>query len=270
MEDLTIGLVCMHAEPGRINENLGTTARIARQAASKGAGIVCFPECSLTGYSLERQQVEKSALLLGEAEFLLKRVAEDSGVVILAGLAEKSEGAEPFISQMIVGPKGLIGVHRKTHLGPPEKGIYQAADSLETFCAGGAAVGIELCWETHFPEISTAMALGGAEILFCPHASPRGTGKEKLQSWLRHLPARAFDNGVYVVACNQVGETSAGYSFPGVAVVIGPDGRVDATYTGNEERILFASLQASKLINTRENRMAYFLPHRRPSLYELA
>ncbi len=259
----------MHAEPGQVDENLAVIARFTAEAAAKGADIVCFPECSLTGYSLDPGQANACAISLDRAGSLLNAVARDSGVVVIAGLAEDSGDAGFFITQVVVGPEGLIGVHRKSHLGPPERGLYQATGTIGTVSFRGITAGIQLCYETHFPEISTTMALSGAEVLFCPHASPRGTGEEKLLSWLRHLPARAFDNGVFVVACNQVGKTSAGFSFPGVAVVIGPDGRVDATYTGNEERILLASLQATKLINIRENRMAYFLPHRRPPLYKL-
>jgi len=268
MEDLTIGAVCMHAEPGRVDENLATIARLTREAAAKGADVVCFPECSLTGYSLDRGQGEGGSLSLSLAGSLLTPIAGDSGVVILAGFAEDSGRGKPFITQMVVGPGGYIGVHRKTHLGPPEKGSYQAADAIETFSFRGTTVGIQLCYETHFPEISTTMALKGAEVFFCPHASPRGTGKEKLENWLRHLPARAFDNGVFVVACNQAGKTSAGFSFPGIAVVIGPDGRIDAMYTGNEERVLMTSLQSARILNIRQNRMKYFLPQRRPSLYK--
>jgi N-carbamoylputrescine amidase len=112
------------------------------------------------------------------------------------------------------------------------------------------------------------MALIGADILFVPHASPRGNPEEKLQSWLRHLEARAFDNGVFVLACNQVGKTEEGFWFPGVAVVLGPDGRVLAKYVGEEEKILFATLDAEMLHDVRLHRMKYFLPQRRPELYK--
>ena len=55
-----------------------------------------------------------------------------------------------------------------------------------------------------------------------PHASPRGEPKDKRHSWLRHLPGRAFDNALFVVACNQVGRTGEGYSFPGVCLAFDP------------------------------------------------
>jgi N-carbamoylputrescine amidase len=112
------------------------------------------------------------------------------------------------------------------------------------------------------------MALEGADVLFIPHASPRGDAESKLSSWLRHLTARAFDNGIFVVACNQVGRTEEGFYFPGVAVVVGPDGQVLATQTVRDEGILYATLEAGMLTDVREHRMRYFLPGRRPQLYK--
>ena len=84
---------------------------------------------------------------------------------------------------------------------------------------------------------------------------------------MRHLPARAFDNGVFIVACNQVGSNSDDFLFPGVALVLGPDGKILAKYTGREERILFADLKADCLQDVRLHRMKYFIPQRRPGLY---
>ena len=84
---------------------------------------------------------------------------------------------------------------------------------------------------------------------------------------MRHLPGRAFDNGVFVVACNQVGRTGEGLSFPGVALAIGPTGQVIASYCGNEDRMLLADLRMEELRAVREHRMRYFVPNRRPELY---
>ncbi|MBE9572362.1 MAG: nitrilase, partial [Proteobacteria bacterium] len=84
---------------------------------------------------------------------------------------------------------------------------------------------------------------------------------------MRHLPARAFDNGVFIVACNQVGSNSDDLLFPGVALVLGPDGQILAKYTGREERILFVDLKADYLEDVRLHRMKYFIPQRRPGLY---
>jgi len=92
---------------------------------------------------------------------------------LMAGFCESSGENGPFITRVIVGPEGLVGHHRKTHLSPNEKNLYQAGETIDTFSFCGMIGGIQLCYETHFPEISTSMALCEAEILFCPHASLR-------------------------------------------------------------------------------------------------
>ena len=135
------------------------------------------------------------------------------------------------------------------------------------FNYGNLCFGVELCYEAHFPEISTTLALKGADILFVSHASPRGSPEEKLRSWKRHLPARAFDNGLFVVACNQVGKTPGGLCFPGVAMVLGPDGCLLDWYAGEEEKVIIVELKGEDLDHVREHRMKYFLPERREELY---
>ena len=128
--------------------------------------------------------------------------------------------------------------------------------------------GIELCYDSHFPELSTLLCLKGADILFCLHASPRGTPQEKFRSWMRHLTARAYDNGVFVVACNQTGRNGNELEFPGLSLVLNPSGELMVQRVSSEEGILFADLEGAELAYVRENRMRFFLPNRRPDLYD--
>jgi len=263
-----VAAVCMNAPHGRIEKNLERIQAFVFEAAHKGADMVCFPELCVTGYVLKHP--EKVYKTVGPAKIKdhLIHIARKAGVVLIAGLIEVSAGEKPFISQAVIGPKGLIGLYRKTHLSPAEQDVYQAGQKIETFSYGDTTFGVQLCYEAHFPEISTLLALMGADILFMPHASPRGNPMEKLESWLRHLTARAFDNGVFLVTCNQAGRTTGdGFSFPGVALVLGPDGRILARYRGEREKILFAELKADMLQDIRQHRMKYFLPYRRPELY---
>jgi N-carbamoylputrescine amidase len=153
------------------------------------------------------------------------------------------------------------------HIAPPEKSTFDAGQGAPVFEAAGIRFGIQLCYDAHFPELATRLALDGAEVIFMPHASPRGTPEEKRDSWMRHLPARAFDNGVFVVACNQAGDNGAGLAFPGLAVAIGPDGRVIAAVTDGQEGLLIADLDAARLSAVRRHPMRYFLPNRRPDMY---
>jgi len=267
MKNLKIAAVCMHSILGDVDVNLHKIQVLASDAAGQGAHMVCFPELSVTGYvrgSPRNFYTRAEALRIVDR---LIRMARDIGVVLMAGFVEVVDGGGPYITQTVTGPDGLIGLYRKTHLAPTETGTYTPGQEMGLYRTGSVTFGLELCYEAHFPEISTTLALSGAEIIFIPHASPRGRPREKLESWLRHLPARAFDNGLFVVACNQVGKTGDGLIFPGVAVVLGPDGRVLAEYTGETDYLLFAELEVQALRDAREHRMRYFLPERRPELY---
>jgi N-carbamoylputrescine amidase len=194
-------------------------------------------------------------------------MAQENALIVIAGIIEISNCEKPYLSQLVAGPDGLLGLYRKTHLSPQEKGIYEAGEKIDVFKYGDITFGVQLCYEAHFPEISTVMALKGADMIFIPHASPRGTPEEKIQSWLRHLTSRAFDNGLYVVACNQVGNTREGFSFPGVAIALNPAGGVISKYGGSQEKMLLVDLKQSEIEEIREHRMRYFIPNRRPELY---
>lgn len=268
MDDLRIAAVCMHAPLGEVEKNLDRIESFVSEASGEGARIVCFPELSVTGYTLKRlTEVLKGPGAVKIMDRLVE-LAREAHLVIIAGLIEVSGSQKPFITQVIAGPEGLIGLYKKTHLSPAEKGVYQAGQNIEAYNFRDTTFGVALCYETHFPDISSVLALMGADILFFPHASPRGDPRGKFQSWMRHLPARAFDNGVFIVACNQVGSNSDDFLFPGVALVLGPDGQILAKYTGGEERILFADLKADYLQDVRHHRMKYFIPQRRPGLYQ--
>ncbi|MFO7985076.1 MAG: nitrilase-related carbon-nitrogen hydrolase [Desulfatiglandaceae bacterium] len=267
MKDLTVAAVCMRSIPGAVKENFNRLRKLAGKAAAGGADIACFPECTLTGYVLSPTEGFPGEWQAKTFAPRLVLLARETNLILIVGFIETRPGKKPYITQVVAGPAGLLGYYRKTHLSPAEAAIYRPGKTLEMFQVKQGIFGLQLCYEAHFPELSTAMALRGADLIFIPHASPRGTAEEKLESWLRHLPARAFDNALFVIACNQVGKTDKGLAFPGVALALGPDGRILDTYTGDREGMLFVSLDANFLETFRGHRMKYFLPRRRPELY---
>ena len=267
MIDLKIAIVCTHSVLGDIKGNLDRIAQWVETAAREGAHMICFPESAATGYAMKEPEKHCTAQDTVQIMDRLIQMGQDMKMVLVVGFIENSGGKKPYIAQLVTGPEGLIGIYRKTHLSPTESEIYDAGETLGVFVYGDWCFGLQLCYEAHFPEISTKMALSGADLLLIPHASPRSDPLEKFESWMRHLPARAFDNGVFVAACNPVGGNGTGLSFPGVALVLGPDGRLMEGFQGKEEKILFAVLKGENLKSIRQHRMKYFLPKRRPELY---
>lgn len=269
MNSLRIAAVLFNSPRGATRANLERMERWAAAARSEGAAMVCFPEMNITGYGVDAAMPAAAEPIPGAVTEALGAMARRHDLVILAGVAEKASGGRIFASHLTVTPEGVLSPYRKLHIAPPETGIFSAGDRIGLFEAGGVRFGLQLCYDAHFPELATRMALEGAEIIFMPHASPRGTPEEKLSSWMRHLPARAFDNGVFVVACNQVGGNGAGLVFPGAAVAVGPDGRILARHTSTGEGMMIAELSGEALTAVRRHPMRYFLPQRRADLSRL-
>lgn len=268
MEDLRVAVVAMTSAVGRPRDNLARMEGFVREAAAQKARMICFPELSVSGYTLRPGEAASVETIPGPATEALGGLAERYGMTILAGLVEEAPGGGLFISHVAVGPDRAPGVYRKTHLGPGEEGVYTAGAACPVFCCGQTAFGIALCFDGHFPELFTLLALAGAEVVFVPHASPRETAAEKRARWLRYLAARAYDNGLYVAACNQVGPGEGGLRFSGSILVLGPRGEVLATERGRGEDMVVVDLSAEALRQVRTSDRAYFFARRRPHLYK--
>jgi len=268
MKDIRIAAVIFHSESYEPSRNIESMEKWVRSARETGVEIICFPELNITGYGTEGKIFEVAQEIPGELTGMVSYISSKYDMVILAGMAEKDKTGRMHASHIVVKPDGYIGVYRKVHIAPVEKELFSSGDEVRLFTSGEIKFGIQLCYDAHFPELSTKMALMGADIIFMPHASPRGTPEEKYRSWMRHLPARAFDNGLFVVACNQSGENSAGLQFPGTGMVISPSGEVIEKNASGKEGMVVADLRAEVLEKVRNNKMRYFLPNRRPEIYK--
>jgi len=268
MQDIRIAAVIFNSALNQVQQNLDRMQPWIGKAKKEGADLICFPELNVSGYSTDPVIRDSAESIPGPISRQLEHMAQASQIVILAGMAEKDKNGRIFASHLVVTPTEISGVYRKLHIAPPERTVFSPGKQVPLFNNLGINFGIQLCYDAHFPELSTRMAVDGVDVIFMPHASPRGTPQEKFDSWMRHLTARAFDNGVFIVACNQLGENHRGLDFPGLAVVIGPSGNVLQDETTDREGMLVADLKADELSAVRSHKMRYFLPNRRPGLYE--
>jgi len=268
MKNIRLAVVSMQSEFGCVEKNITRMESFIKEGSVQGVDMISFPELSITGYTIGKNPELYAELIPGPISDRIVWIARENKVFIMAGVLEKAECPKPYISQIVAGPDGIIGVHRKTHLSPQEKGIYSPGHAIKTFTHNNIHFGIQLCYETHFPEISTIMALQEVEVIFFLYASPNGEPEEKRNSWLRNISARAFDNGIFIVACNQVGKNGLGLLFPGVIMILNPAGKILHQYFGREEKMVIAELKEKDLTEIREHRMKYFIGNRRPELYE--
>ncbi len=269
MKDLRIAVVVCNARVGETQQNLDNVIAFVEKAHNAAADIICFPELNISGYSSHVDILNVAEPIPGPVSKALSKLAVSSGILILAGMAEKAHDSRIYATHMIAMPDGELETYRKTHIAPPEKEIYNPGNTVPIFTFKESTFGVQLCYDSHFPELSTKMAVKGAEILFLPHASPRGLAIDKHRSWMRHLTARAFDNSVFVVACNQTGYNGKGLTFPGNAVVLDPAGNIIGQSLSSRETMMIVDLKAEIFDNIRSNRMHFFLPNRRQDLFDV-
>ncbi len=271
MTTLALALCVQNCPAGEFSYNVERAVSFTRQAASDGAQLIVFPEMNLTGYVTGDQAFSVARPLDNSLIDLFSGLARKEKITILTGLAEKDKKSNMiFATHLIFSPEKPVRLYRKIHLAPNEADCYSPGNEIKIFSHSVASFGVQLCYDAHFPELSTAMTLAGARILYIPHASPRGSALEKYHSWTRHLCARGFDNSVFVAAVNQTGDNGQGLQFPGLAMVIGPNGKMLHSFTENREGLFLAPLDFTELDEVRAHRMKCFFPNRRQDLFSFS
>lgn len=268
MKDIDVAAVVMRSVLGDVRRNLRRTAALARRAAEQGADIACFPEASLTGYHVRGDLAGIAQTIPGEVTDAVVGLAKELDMALVVGVLERSGGAKAYVSQVAAGPEGILAIYRKTHLATRECEAFQPGSETPVFSWRGTRFGMQLCYDGHFPELTTRLALLGAEVVLTPHASPGPeTRSEKRRRWMRYLPARAYDSSVFVVACNQTGDNGAGLCFPGVALILDPKGTLLAGATAARDRVVTTRLSGEALARIKSSNTGFFLGSRRPELY---
>ena len=215
---------------------------LMRKAAEDGASLILFPECSLTGYEPDRAAELSIVPDDCESAAKVRKTADELGIAVCFGYMERS-GDKLYITQELY-PDGKSVRYRKTHLGSHEKEVFSEGDSFPvadiSVSGGSVRIGMQLCWESHIPEISGTYREKGAEVLLFPYASGM-SGEKCRENWMVHLPARASDNGCFIAACNlflKRGDEIKG----GGAAVFDPKGRVIAEDFSSGECIIYAEI----------------------------
>jgi len=250
--------------------NLAKVASWIREARGRGAQIVVFPECALTGYALsDEESVAIAERIPGPRTEQLARVCHEVGMLAVVGTIEVDEEGRCFNSAVLIGPQGVMAHYRKTHL--PYLGVdrYLAAgDNIGPPVATAAGrLGLLICYDLRLPEPARLLALAGAQVLVLPTAWPASA--RLYPEFLAR--ARAAENAVYLVAANRIGE-ERGTGYLGRSLIIGPDGDVLAEATPDEEEMLVADIDPGRS----DGKKRVFVPgeyeldlfgDRRPELY---
>ncbi|RYY31584.1 MAG: nitrilase [Chitinophagaceae bacterium] len=296
MEKMKVSTAQFENKSGDKAYNLDVIDRLAGEAAVDGSAVVAFHECSVTGYSFARHLSKEEMLSLaeeipdGKSIQRLIEIARKHDIVLLAGLFEKDKSDKLYKAYVCVDKNGLIAKYRKLH--PFINPHLTPGDSYCVFDIHGWKCGILICYDNNIIENVRATKLLGADIIFMPHvtmctpSTRPGAGFVDPQLWhnrendptslriefrgmkgrdwlMKWLPARAYDNAVYVVFSNPIGMDDDQLK-NGCSMILDPYGDVVAECNTFEDQIVSSVLIPEKLTLAGGYR---YLKARRPQLY---
>jgi predicted amidohydrolase len=231
---LALAQVCSKRE--NKDENIAKIQEIAANAKAQGADLVIFPELFLTGYVVRDQIYELAETIPGTSTCRIEQIAKANQIHIIFGMPELSEKTQAtiFNTSVFIGPNGLIGKYRKmylpTHSVFEEKRHFRPGYHAAAFDTPIGKIGLCICYDLFFPEVTRLTRLQGAQLIVCISASPavRRSYFEILAS------ARALENTAYLAYVNLVG-VEDGLQFWGGSRLVGPTGEILAKAKYDEE-----------------------------------
>ncbi len=253
------------------NENLAKAEWRIREAAARGAQIVCLQELFRSQYFCREENAsffDLSESIPGPSTAALSRLAAELGVVVVASLFERRAAGVYHNTAVIIDADGaLAGIYRKMHIPDDplyfEKFYFTPGDlGFPSFETRHARVAVLVCWDQWYPEAARLAALTGAQVLFYPTAigwhpaEKEESGAAQHDAWRTIQRAHAIANGIYVAAVNRVGfegPPDRGLEFWGGSFVADPFGQVVAEAAHDREEILIAECDPRRIEEVRRN-----------------
>jgi len=248
-DEITIALGQMSCRVGEKHHNVETMKRIIRQAKKRKADLIAFPELALTGYVVRDRAYELAENVPhGPSVRQIEEIAKKENIHIILGMIERSAKASAVLhnTALLVGPKGFVGKYQKmylpTHSVFEEKRYFRPGYQTPVFETEIGKLGIIICYDIYFPEVTRVLSLKGARLIVCISASPsvRRGFFETLTA------ARAIENTVFVAFVNLAG-IEDGLQFWGGSRIIAPSGSLISQAKYDEDDFIVAKINYSEL-----------------------
>lgn len=225
MTKTTVAVAQVPVTMGDVARNLADMAGWVADAAAKEAKLVVFPECYLSGYMFASREAALESAIDADGEELkaVRSLCERHDIEVVVGFLERS-GEKLYNSAAVIAPSGIVGIHRKRHL--PFLGADRFVDepvevSSSVFETRVGRVGVAICYEIRFPEVSRTLALEGADFIALPTNWP--VQSVLLADYFTRV--RAAENFVYFLVSNRA-DQEGDAEFLGKSQVIDPLGIV--------------------------------------------
>jgi predicted amidohydrolase len=266
-DKVKVGLAQISCKRGDKAANIMKIEDKVTKAKQQGAQLVIFPELSLTGYTLRDRVYELAETIPGHSTTVLEKIVKKTETYIVFGMPELSEKTQATVynAAVLVGPDGFIGKYRKmylpTHSIFEEKRYFRPGYQTPVFETKLGKIGLIICYDIFFPEVSRLIRLKGAQLIVCISASPatRRTFFETLTA------ARAIENTAFLAYVNLVG-IEDGLQFWGGSRLVGPNGKVLIKAKYDEEDLVIGEINYADIRPTEA--FVPILKDLRPELFD--
>ena len=245
-------LVQMPCVEGDRVQNFGRARRLLEKyRPGKGVQFIQFPELFAIGFRHEDYQNQGQGVPGPTSDFLIS-IAEEYGAYTIGTGIEVSD--DKFYNTLaLVKPDGkIVGTYRKIHPFQEERDIFKGGDSMVIFDCSGIKVGVQICYDIRFPEVTRKLALEDAELVLVPAAFP----DPRSEHWNTLVRARAIENQLYVAATNRIGFGFDGKTYFGHSQMVDPWGVVLGR-RNSEERLVIAEGNTDMIETVRSQITSY-------------
>lgn len=268
---IKVSAVSFDSKFNDIDFNIERMKSFIEKAKNAGSKIICFPELNVCGYNM--QKPDEIALEMDNSYIeTIRKISVDNNINVLAGIVEKEKN-HMYITHVVFFENGKIDKYRKTHLGRHEKKYIKAGDELKVFNLEvdnkKVYFSIAICYDNHFSEAITSMALKGTHIVFSPHVSLMNA-KRRIDIWQKYMCARAYDNRIYMLAVNAFGQKES-KPFGGGIALWNPYGELEKYLDEEDEQIVHFDIDFEEIdrlrVQSKSMKNNYFLKDRRKEIY---
>jgi predicted amidohydrolase len=242
-EKITLALAQISSQRENKKENLRKIEELTMRAKKEKADLVIFPELSLTGYVVRDQVYELAETIPGPSTTQIAELTRKTGMYVVFGMPELSKKTKATIynTAVFVGPEGIIGKYHKrylpTHSVFEEKRYFRPGYQTAAFDTSLGKIGLCICYDLFFPEVTRLTRLEGAQLIICISASP-----SVRRSYFETLTAaRAIENTAYLAYVNLVG-VEDGLQFWGGSRLLSPTGDVISKARYDEEDLVLCEV----------------------------
>ncbi len=271
MREITVAVVQMKPLLGEPEENLVKMSEmIGTIASQQKVDLIVFPELITSGSELGLRFTELAQRIPGPTVNLIAQRANDYGIFVAFGMASK-EKVESVLynSAVLVGPDGeLVETYNKIHLRGEERMAFREGFKIPVAETEIGNIGLMLGYDLAYPEVARTLALEGADLL-CVMANWEAAN---IDEWKTYVRARAYENSMYMVAANRVGEDVT-LTFGGESMIVGPRGELYASLAEETDEETGAPLEGFAvaridLDDVRKYREEFqFIQTRQPATY---